>query len=592
MKKMDEEEIGKIEHNRRAFKKQTTSSLAKGIIKYNTNLKTGSTFARIVEVLINEFMDREDRNDHQGFILERLVKKNIKNDEILHFYIRYYLGFYIPRKRFCRDHVGPFKFISDMFFEKVRSAIAFANRTGGKTQDTAILNHLDMMFKPDCEIASAGAIKQQADRCREYFERFHMNNEYIKDYLLKSPTKTISVYKNGSYSEIITASIAGFNGPHPQKVRLDEVELMDWDVIQQGLSISQTKKGIMSQILYLSTRKFSSGTMQRLLDQAKNDTRKVGGYQIYKWCIWEILETCTRECKDDKVYGDCPIHQLCEGKAHKCEGYYLVDDLIDKAYTLDADTFAAEWLNKKPSQEILVYGGFWNRKKNFIKQGDDQYELFRHDFAGTSMVFVGGIDFGGSPGHDFVYKVYAVDVEKFRKAVEESDSEEPIRDKMDYHVIYEYRSAGDTIEYHADKIKASPHWSPALPIWADPSALQSRVDLAEIYGISTLEADNAVVDGIEKVRNHLKDQFGDVHFFVYEGYLDPDTSSDLIGSDLEVEKYSYARLKDGKPNRKEPLKVYDHGMDVDRYVIASSIPYFREVFEPQYEEIDGDGYWN
>ena len=64
----------------------------------------------------------------------------------------------------------------------------------------------------------------------------------------------------------------------------------------------------------------------------------------------------------------------------------------------------------------------------------------------------------------------------------------------------------------------------------------------------------------------------------------------MMGSVGEFEAYKYTRTKDGKPNKKEPQKMYDHGMDVDRYVISSSIPYFKEQFMPLYEEIEGE-FW-
>ena len=65
----------------------------------------------------------------------------------------------------------------------------------------------------------------------------------------------------------------------------------------------------------------------------------------------------------------------------------------------------------------------------------------------------------------------------------------------------------------------------------------------------------------------------------------------MIGTDREFEIYKYARFKDGKVNKQEPVKMNDHGMDVDRYVISSSIPYIKEIFTPVFEDIDGEGYW-
>src|SRR4030042_175516 len=125
-----------------------------------------------------------------NFMTERLVgalkdiKSGVLADNIIYF---------IPRKRFCRMHVSPFAFVCDMFFENVRNSIAFASRTGGKTLNISILNHLDMAFKPQCEITSAGSTITQAGKMYQYFTQFHSQNHYLNDLLFKDPTKSKSV---------------------------------------------------------------------------------------------------------------------------------------------------------------------------------------------------------------------------------------------------------------------------------------------------------------------------------------------------------------------------------------------------------------
>ena len=411
-----------------------------------------------------------------------------------------------------------------------------------------------------------------------------MNNDFIADELAKEPTRRISVYNNDSLTEVITGSMKGFNGPHPAKVRIDEVELMDWDVLQQGLSMSQSKKlengkTIMAQNCFFSTRKTDAGTMQRLLDIAKTDTRKIGGFKVYKWCIWEILEKCKRDCKKDKVYGDCPIEHICKGKAKNCDGFYSLDDFIDKAYSMDKDTLDAEWFNKKPSTQIVVYGNYWDREKQVIPRKPHKGEVF----------YSGVIDFGAGPGHPFVYQEYVCEISKFKREIEETEPGELIRNKIKFFLNYEYRSDGASMDTHARKIKDSPNYRSMQVMFADPSAKQERIDLEEIYGIITEPADNAVLAGISKLSAHLLDMRNDRNFFIFEDYYDCE-SSQLIGTDFEFERYKYKRLEDGKPNRKEPIPVDDHGLDCARYMVSTLEPYLREAYTIVYEDIDG-GFW-
>ncbi len=1009
------------------IKKSSTKHLASQILEYN-NLSTDvegknrKHYREVVNETIEEFLSREDQVEYYDALFNSFIENGIRYPDILHFYIRLFLGIYIPRKNFCRDHKAPFTFICDMFFEEVRNSIAFANRIGGKTTNMAILNHLDMAFKPGCEIASAGAIKEQAQKCYTYFVGFHNRNDYLAELIMphKPPTMKKTFYANGGFLEVITGTIAGFNSPHPHKVRIDEVELMAWDVLQEGLSMVMTteshatRKDIMAQnvlscitggtlidvprdkrndpdgvplmelkkqfdnggelfaycfshranrftlkkikniwktktdkvykltykdgnkeyslkatedhlillkngeykqinelkkndslmcfnrklkgnyhyidlsekgehskyvpeyyyvygktsgiwpskrehihhkdfdsyndlpdnlqkliindhmeihancpstkkqlkengrilgqwvkdfwkngnpkeqekrrkilsengkqlwiddyekmclasqkghteearikrsnslkgllagdknpmfgvsyedhpkgflngkhtkkaigkiraatiennllrgetklnsliekfdvvsmyqdqvlsvskitnitgytdtiikralqflgikirtkseqskaqwqfierddylsdrmrkaanirhhginnnnhevvsveyagiedvydievedhhnfvvaggiVLHNSTRKSEAGTMQRLLEKATKEKRKVGGYKIYKWCIWEVLEKCDRECKDDEYYGTCGALEVCKGRAKTCEGYFKIDDFIDKVTMLDRDTWEAQWECKRPSRELFVYGKYWNRDKHMIKRPQKKEEKTDKHYV-EDPYYIGAIDFGSSPGHPFVYKEYLLDVEKFKKEVEESEYDEMIRSKITFYVSYEYRSGGDTMEAHAEKIKASPNYSPYMPIFADPSAKQSRIDLEELYGVMTLEADNAVVDGIDKVRAHLQFAGNKAHFYMMNDYLDCD-EVELVGSDVEFAQYKFKRTQDGKVNQKEPMKMDDHGMDCDRYAVSSAIPYLREEFQPLWEESTG-GFWS
>ncbi len=584
------------------IKKSSTKHLASQILEYN-NLSTDAEgknrkhYREVVNETIEEFLSREDQAEYYDALFNSFIENGIRYPDILHFYIRLFLGIYIPRKNFCRDHKAPFTFICDMFFEEVRNSIAFANRIGGKTTNMAILNHLDMAFKPGCEIASAGAIKEQAQKCYTYFVGFHNRNDYLAELIMphKPPTMKKTFYANGGFLEVITGTIAGFNSPHPHKVRIDEVELMAWDVLQEGLSMVMTteshatRKDIMAQNVLSSTRKSEAGTMQRLLEKATKEKRKVGGYKIYKWCIWEVLEKCDRKCEKDEYYGTCGALEVCKGRAKNCEGYFKIDDFIDKVTMLDKDTWEAQWECKRPSRELFVYGKYWNKDKHILRRPQKTEEKTDKHFV-EDPYYIGAIDFGSSPGHPFVYKEYLLDVEKFKKEVEESEYDEMIRSKITFYVSYEYRSGGDTMEAHAEKIKASPNYSPYMPIFADPSAKQSRIDLEELYGVMTLEADNAVIDGIDKVRAHLQFAGNRAHFYMLDDYLDCD-EVELVGSDVEFAQYKFKRTQDGKVNQKEPMKMDDHGMDCDRYAISSAIPYLREEFQPLWEESTG-GFWS
>jgi len=542
------------------------------------------------------------RNCHPP-LFELLQKNGIKDDEVLWWYIWEFLAFKIPRTPVCElhnpdhdkfdyKHVAPFDYISDMFFERVRDSIAFANRTGGKTRNVAILNHLDMAFKEGCEVASAGSTLDQAAKVYRYFTGFH-KHPLLAELLERPSTKSMTVYKNDSIQEVVTGSVKGLNSPHPQKARIDEVELMEWDTLQEGLSMSVSKDNIKGQITFLSTRKYDTGTFNRLLvESAQTDTK------IFCWCIWEVLEECKRQCQGDPEYGDCVILDKCNGMAHHCRGFYKLDDWIGKARILSRETLDTQWFNKRPSKDVLVYGEDWKLEIHYRARGELEIS--------PMVIVVSAIDFGASPGHDFVYQKAWVDYSDLFRALEELEPGKELYYKLRFFIFYEYRARKGTLAYHAMKIRESPEYREGEIIFADPSAKQSRIDLLETHRIDTFAAVNAVEDGITRMREHLEvyRDYADAgkekaSYYIVEGYLniegqnenmDDEKGYKLIGTHEEFEKYKYAKQQDGKVVRKIPVPINDHGLDCSRYIVHSIYGIIMDLVVPVEDSIEG-GYW-
>jgi hypothetical protein len=543
------------------------------------------------------------RNCHPD-LFETLQQYGIQDEEVLWWYIWEFLGYKIPRISVCElhnpdhdkfdyPHCAPFDYVRDMFFETVRDSIAFANRTGGKTSNVAVLNHLDMTFKAGCEVASAGATLDQAAKVYRYFTMFH-KHPVLATLLQKPPTKSMTLYTNDSLQEVVTGSIKGLNSPHPQKARIDEVELIEWDVLQEGFSMSMSKGKISGQITMLSTRKWDTGSFQRLLEEAEGR-----GIKVYCWCIFEVLEKCTRKCQEDPEHGDCVIWDKCNGIAHHCNGFYQLEDWIGKARLLSKETLDTQWFNKKPSRDILVYGDGWKEEIHYRERNELEIN--------PDVLVMSAIDFGSSPGHDFVYQKAWVDYSDLLRAMEELEPGKELFFKLKFFVFYEYRTNRGTLAYHAAKIKDSPEYREGEIIFADPSAKQSRIDLLETYKIDTHMAVNEVIDGIDNVRNHLETytDYADGRkeksfYYIIKGYLDkmetegkdPESNAHrLLGTHEEFDRYKYPKQQDGKVVRKIPVPMYDHGLDCTRYIIHTAYKIIMDLVIPLEDNIEG-GYWD
>jgi len=208
-------------------------------------------------------------------LTEYFLSNPPQNDDELHTFIKVALGINIPRVPVCKHHSAVFDFVADAFFERARKQIVLANRTGGKTLGVAALNVCEALFKPGCGAVSIGGAKHQAEKCYNYSVDFFNNNNAINRYLdssLMSRTKL----KNGSYFKVLASSERSVHHDHVQKVRLDEVELMDSSIYEGALSIPLTKNNITSNLLLTSTRFKPFGLMQKLID-----SHRERGYKLY-----------------------------------------------------------------------------------------------------------------------------------------------------------------------------------------------------------------------------------------------------------------------------------------------------------------------
>ena len=590
------------------IKKWSTSKIIHSIIAYNNLPKkkhdTGKPII-VARLLYAELLKRKFTMNYGDYelLFDGLVKDGIRSSLVLHMYINMFLGFDIPRTQCCKGHIAPFTFVKEMFFEQCSNAIAFANRTGGKTLNISIINHLHMTFKPGCRVCTAGCTQEQASNGYDYLREFHYGDggdvndaacKVLTDKLIsprKEPTMTRTVYTNNSRIKIITGTEKGANSPHLQKVCLDEIDLLDrWKIVQQFMSISESKRGIAAANIFSSTRKGDQGPFQRLLTYSEKqikDYPKMPGqpalWKQYRWCIWETLEKCTRGCKGDLTYGDCPAYRMCKGRAQRVPGgWYKLSDFVSKAGSMDEETFRVEWLNQRPKGSVRVYGDSWDRVKHFI----DPIKQLTGD-----IYYIGGMDFGTGPGHDTVFQLYTIDCTEFKREVEEAEGRNTIiYSKPRYYLTYEYRAVGRIpMATHAKKIRGCPNYSDGLIIFADPSGAQSRVELFEL-GIDTYDAIRDVESGIATVRGYLEPGYdGKPNYYIFNDYLDCSDLS-LVGTDMEFELYKYKMTDDGKPNPKKPLEIYDHGMDVTRYVLQSALPYFRELFTPVYDGVEQEGF--
>ncbi len=292
------------------------------------------------------------------YCLESGIEKD--NDDMLWLFIFLALNVSVPRKSICDEHHAPFSFVADLYFERCNDAVVLGPRQGGKSfLLVGVLNILNMVFKPKIEIHVGGEEKSHAKEGYKYFKAL-LDAWWLREYLTRDPLKESTEFTNGSTIGLVTGSESGFNAIHGNILMCDEVDLIkSWEIIEQALSVPQEKNGYAAQLVFLSTRKKGSATMQKLVVEHKKR-----GFKLYHYCVWEV----TGKCKLKMDCLKCGIYEKCEGRARNGSGHLKIEFVKKKAYGVDPQTWHSEWAAKTPVTTGMFYD--FSRKHHVISVKD------------------------------------------------------------------------------------------------------------------------------------------------------------------------------------------------------------------------------
>jgi len=350
----------------------------------------------------------------------------------------------------------------------------------------------------------------------------------------------------------IANGIVVHNSPHPQLVFLDEIDLMIWPVLQQALSMAQSKKGVKARTVLTSTRKFANGPMQRMLDEAPERKAKV-----YMWCIWEVMEKLPvddpvkMKLIQDTFKGALPANT---GKAN---GYYFWDDAITKLNTLDDETWQTEWVCSRPGLKGVIYGDSFSDDNNLLVEWTPVGK------GGYVYIFE---DFGFGEGHPDVILFCWVPTTMDRLVV----FDELYLDHMGTDEIW--NSVGDKLAGYGLKLpdKATGSKGSVRGWVPDPHGLTEiedrRMKGAPILNVQEDSKLLRINNGVNLVRR----------LFSSGRLMITDSCTQLR---IELMSYKRRKLANGLYSQ-EPLKEDDHGPDALRYGVIQLFKRIAKAFLP------------
>jgi hypothetical protein len=208
----------------------------------------------------------------------------IHSASVLREFIWYAWGVRIPDTKVCAKHSTPWAAFCDAYFAKAPVVVWHGSRGfAGKSFLLATLGLTEAVtLKSDVNIL--GGSGQQSQRVLE-----HMQNRWTHPsaptYLLSRDVRTETQLTNGAKIESLMASQASVRGPHPQRLRLDEVDEMDITILDAAMGQPMERDGVQAQTVMSSTRQYANGTMAEVLRRASEK-----GWPVHEWCYKETSQ--------------------------------------------------------------------------------------------------------------------------------------------------------------------------------------------------------------------------------------------------------------------------------------------------------------
>lgn len=209
----------------------------------------------------------------------------IRNEKQLAAFLWRAWGLKIPNKRVCPSHCTPWEVFTDCYFGRVPVAVLKASRGfGGKSFLAAVLGTTEAVTL-GCDVNVLGGSGQQAIRILETNARLwgYRGAPYK---MLVGESQKHTRLTNGALIQALMASQASVRGPHPARLRVDEVDVMKLALLDAALGQPMDQGSVVAQTLLASTHQNDRGTMSECIKR----TASMPDWRFYEYCYKETLE--------------------------------------------------------------------------------------------------------------------------------------------------------------------------------------------------------------------------------------------------------------------------------------------------------------
>lgn len=217
------------------------------------------------------------------FVINRLPQ----DDDELWWAVFAMWGYRIPRVAVCPGHVAPFTAFADAYFARFPSAIWKASRgLGGKSRTLAVLGLTEAALL-GIEVTILGGSSAQSKNVHDATKEAWGWHAAPRGLLNRPPTSFDTTLHNGGHLRTLTASQTSVRGPHPPRLRMDEIDEMDQGILDAALGQPMEQIGtngwtIPTQTVMSSTHQYPDKAMSEMIARASQR-----GWPLYEWCYRE-----------------------------------------------------------------------------------------------------------------------------------------------------------------------------------------------------------------------------------------------------------------------------------------------------------------
>lgn len=208
------------------------------------------------------------------------------NPDELERFIADALGLRVPHAAVRKGHAAPWDAFCCAYFANDPICIWLGARgLAGKTFTLALLGWVESVTL-HASVNILGGSSNQSEKVLEYLKSFWEHPNAPRRALLTDPTQRRVKLRWGNMVSALTASQKQARGYHPQRLRLDEADEMDYALFNAVRGQPMEKAGVAAQTVISSTHHYPNGTMTKALKEAAERN-----WPIFRWGYDETLET-------------------------------------------------------------------------------------------------------------------------------------------------------------------------------------------------------------------------------------------------------------------------------------------------------------